>query len=90
MRYNKAMRDNEWVQFLTRAAVTILKYMALGALIVGGIGVLIAVAASLFGDAGPLTVNYVAGVAWNYAKVGIFGGGLIGLLYGLLAQGSYS
>ena len=90
LRYNIRMRDVDWVQFLIRAAVTILKYMLLGAVIVGGIGVLIAIAAAVFGNAGPLTMGYVAGIAGSYAKLGLFGGGLIGLLYGLLTQGSYS
>ena len=39
LRYNIRMRDVDWVQFLIRAAVTILKYMLLGAVSVGGIGV---------------------------------------------------
>ena len=84
------MRDADWLQFLKKAALSVLKYMVLGAVIAGGIGVLIAVAASIFGGAGLLTVDYVSAIAWNYAKVGLFGGGLIGLLYGLLAQGAYS
>ena len=84
------MRGADWLQFLKKAALSVLKYMVLGAVIAGGIGVLIAVAASIFGGASPLTVDYVSAIAWNYAKVGLFGGGLIGLLYGLLAQGSYS
>ena len=84
------MRDADWLQFLKKASLTVLKYMVLGAVIAGGIGVLIAVVASIFGGAGPLTVDYVAAIAWNYAKVGLFGGGLVGLLYGLLTQGSYS
>ncbi len=90
MLYNIEMRDKEWVQFLLRAAVTVVKYMVLGALIMGALGVLIAVAAALFADGGPLTVGYIAGIAGNYVKVGLFGGGIVGLLYGLLAQGSYS
>jgi hypothetical protein len=90
LRYNIRMRDVDWVQFLKRAAFTVLKYMFLGAAIAGGIGVLIAVASAVFGNAGPLTPEYVAGIAGSYAKLGLFGGGLIGLLYGLLTQGSYS
>jgi len=84
------MRDRDWVGFLLRAAVTVVKYMVLGALIMGTIGVLIAAAAAIFANGGPLTVGYVAGIAGNYVKVGLFGGGIVGLLYGLLAQGSYS
>ncbi|MFN2107998.1 MAG: hypothetical protein ACK2U5_04565 [Candidatus Promineifilaceae bacterium] len=84
------MRDRDWVRFLLRAAVTVVKYMVLGALIMGTIGVLIAAAAAIFANGGPLTVGYVAGIAGNYVKVGLFGGGIVGLLYGLLAQGSYS
>lgn len=90
LRYNIRMRDVDWVQFLLRAVITVLKFMFLGAVIVGGIGVLIAVAAAVLGSAGPLTLGYVAGIAGSYAKLGIFGGGLVGLLYGLLTQGSYS
>jgi hypothetical protein len=84
------MRDRDWVRFLLRAAVTVVKYMVLGALIMGTIGVLIAATAAIFANSGPLTVGYVAGIAGNYVKVGLFGGGIVGLLYGLLAQGSYS
>jgi hypothetical protein len=84
------MRDKDWAQYLLRAALTVVKYMILGGLIVGAAGALIAVAAALFGNAGPLTAGYVAAIAWSYAKIGIFGGGIVGLLYGLLAQGSYS
>ena len=90
MLYNNEMRDKDWVQFLLRAALTVVKYMVLGALIMGTIGVLIAVAAAIFANGGPLTIGYVAGIAVNYVKIGVFGGGIVGLLYGLLAQGTYS
>jgi hypothetical protein len=84
------MRDNDWVEFLKKAALTVIKYMVLGAVIMGMVGVLIATAAAIFGEAGLLSLSYVTGVAWNYVKIGLFGGGLIGLLYGLLTQGSGS
>lgn len=82
------MRDNDWVQFLKKTALTVIKYMVLGAIIMGLFGVLIATVAAIFGDAGPLSLSYVMGIAWNYIKIGLFGGGIIGLLYGLLTQGS--
>ena len=82
------MKDIDWAQFLMKAALSVIKYMVLGAVIMGSIGVLIATAAATFGNAGPLSLSYVIGIAWNYAKIGLFGGGLIGLLYGLLTQGS--
>jgi hypothetical protein len=73
---------------IKKAALTTLRYMIFGAIIMAGIGILIALAAAIFGDAGTPSLSYVARIAWNYAKIGLFGGGLIGLLYGLLAQGS--
>jgi hypothetical protein len=82
------MGDVDWVNFLTKAALIVIRYMAIGAIILGGIGVLVAVAASIFGNADPFSWAYVAGIAWNYAKIGLFGGGIIGLLYGLLTQGT--
>jgi len=88
MRYNWLMNDAEWVKFLKSAAFTMLHFMIIGTIILGGIGILIAVAASQLGDAGPLSWNYVAVIAWNYAKIGLFGGGILGLLYGILSQGS--
>jgi hypothetical protein len=88
MRYNVMMRDVDWVNFLKSAALTIIRYMLLGAIIFTGIGFLVAIFAAVFGDAGPLSTAYVAGIVWSYAKIGLFGGGIIGLLYGFLAQGS--
>jgi hypothetical protein len=82
------MRDVDWVNFIKKAALTTLRYMIFGAIIMAGIGILIALSAALFGGAGPLSLEYVAEIAWSYAKIGLFGGGLIGLLYGLLAQAS--
>lgn len=84
------MRDNAWKKYLKKAVLTVLRYMIFGAILFSGIGVFIALAAAIAGDAGPLSLAYVAGIAWSYAKIGLFGGGLIGLLYGLLSQGSYS
>ena len=59
------MKDADWVQFLKKAALTVLRYMIFGAIILVGLGILIALAASIFGDAGPLSLEYVAGIAWN-------------------------
>ena len=83
------MRDKDWLRFLTKAGLIVLRGMILGAIIVGGIGLLIAAAAAFFGGAGPLTPAYLAPIVLNYVQVGLFGGGIIGLLYGLLSQGSY-
>ena len=80
----------DWANFIKKATLTTLRYMIFGAIIMAGIGILIALAAAIFGGAGPLSLAYVAGIAWSYAKIGLFGGGLVGLLYGLLSQGSYS
>jgi hypothetical protein len=82
------MQDVDWVKFLRDAALTTLRYMVIGAIIMGGIGTIIAVLASQFGSTGPLSISYVAGIAWSYAKIGLFGGGILGLIYGLLTQGS--
>jgi uncharacterized membrane protein YraQ (UPF0718 family) len=82
--------EKDWVRFLLSFLKVVLKYMLLGALIVGGFGVAIAVAAAVFGGRGPLTAAYVAAIAGRYVLLGLFGGGIIGMLYGLLGQGSYS
>lgn len=84
------MPSQDWMQFVIRAAKTVLRYMVIGGLLVGGIGLLIALATAAFAGSGTPEATFVAGVTWNYAKLGIAGGGIIGLLYGLLAQGSYS
>lgn len=52
-----------------------------------GIGILIALAAAVFGGARPLSLESVAGIAWSYAKIGRLGSGLIILLYRLFARG---
>jgi hypothetical protein len=82
--------EKDWVRFLLSFLKVVLKYMLLGALIVGGFGAAIAVAAAVFGGRGPLTAAYVAAIAGRYVLLGLFGGGIIGMLYGLLGQGSYS
>jgi hypothetical protein len=84
------MPTQDWMRFVIRAATTVLRYMIAGALLVGGIGFLIALGTAVFAGSGDLNTAALAAVTWNYAKLGIAGGGIIGLLYGLLAQGSYS
>ena len=84
------MPSQDWMQFVIRAAKTVLSYMAVGGLLVGSIGLLIALGTAVFGGTGTPETASVAAITWNYAKLGIAGGGIIGLLYGLLAQGSYS
>ncbi|MFN2135324.1 MAG: hypothetical protein ACK2UK_05180 [Candidatus Promineifilaceae bacterium] len=84
------MRDKDWVRFLWRALLTVLRYMLIGAVLLGAVGALIAAAAAMFADGGPLTLEFVWSIARQYALIGLFGGGLVGLLYGLLGQGSYS
>ncbi len=82
------MRDKDWLRFIVTAVKTIIRAMILGAAIAGGIGLLIAAAAA-FSDPRSMSLDTIGAIAWNYARVGLFGGGIIGLLYGLLAQGSY-
>ena len=80
------MDDNLLARFVLGIVRNVLKYALRGAVIIGLIGLTVALVTGLLDDSMGFAASRLLDIVVNYAILGALGGAVVGMIYGLVTQ----